>query len=88
MTYAVASYVYRWFVTFAILWFLSQVLKPYKLESVSYLLAPVLACSLGGNAVLSDLQVCSHPWEVAQSEKGTCSRFRRGGDRGRRAGSC
>jgi putative peptide zinc metalloprotease protein len=31
--------VYRWFVTFAILWFLSQVLKPYKLESVSYLLA-------------------------------------------------
>ena len=39
VTYAVASYVYRWFVTFAILWFLSQVLKPYKLESVSYLLA-------------------------------------------------
>ena len=39
MTYAVASYIYRWFVTFAILWFLSQVLKPYKLESVSYLLA-------------------------------------------------
>jgi putative peptide zinc metalloprotease protein len=39
VTYAIASYVYRWFVTFAILWFLSQVLKPYKLESVSYLLA-------------------------------------------------
>ena len=39
VTYSVCSYVYRWFVTFAILWFLSQVLKPYKLESVSYLLA-------------------------------------------------
>jgi putative peptide zinc metalloprotease protein len=39
VTYAVASYIYRWFVTFAILWFMSQVLKPYKLESVSYLLA-------------------------------------------------
>ena len=39
VTYSVASYVYRWFVTFAILWFLSQVLKPYKLESISYLLA-------------------------------------------------
>ena len=39
VTYAVASYIYRWFVTFAILWFLSQVLKPYKLEAVSYLLA-------------------------------------------------
>ena len=36
---------------------------------------------VGGNAGLSDLQVCSHAWEVAQSEKGTCSRFRRGGDR-------
>ena len=43
VTYAIASYVYRWFVTFAILWFLSQVLKPYKLESVSYLLALGLA---------------------------------------------
>jgi putative peptide zinc metalloprotease protein len=39
VTYAAASYIYRWFVTFAILWFLSQVLKPYKLEAVSYLLA-------------------------------------------------
>jgi putative peptide zinc metalloprotease protein len=39
VTYSIASYIYRWFVTFAILWFLSQVLKPYKLESVSYLLA-------------------------------------------------
>jgi putative peptide zinc metalloprotease protein len=39
VTYSVCSYIYRWFVTFAILWFLSQVLKPYKLESVSYLLA-------------------------------------------------
>ncbi len=39
VTYAVASYIYRWFVTFAILWFLSQVLKPYKLESISYTLA-------------------------------------------------
>jgi putative peptide zinc metalloprotease protein len=39
VTYATASYIYRWFVTFAILRFLSQVLKPYKLESISYMLA-------------------------------------------------
>ena len=76
VTYAVASYIYRWFVTFAILWFLSQVLKPYKLESVSYLLAAGVACSLGGNAGLSDRQVSSHAREVAQSEKGTCGRLR------------
>jgi putative peptide zinc metalloprotease protein len=37
--YAIASYVYRWVVTFSIIFFLSQVLKPYKLQSVSYMLA-------------------------------------------------
>ena len=51
MTYAVASYIYRWFVTFAILWFLSQVLKPYKLESVSYLLAAGAVVPLVGMPV-------------------------------------
>ncbi len=39
VTYAIASYIYRWVVTFSIIWFLSQVLKPYKLQSISYLLA-------------------------------------------------
>jgi putative peptide zinc metalloprotease protein len=39
VTYSVASYIYRWVVSFTILWFLSQFLKPKKLESVSYLLA-------------------------------------------------
>jgi putative peptide zinc metalloprotease protein len=39
VTYAVASYLYRWFVTFSIIFFLSQVLKPYGLQSISYLLA-------------------------------------------------
>ena len=51
VTYAVASYIYRWFVTFAILWFLSQVLKPYKLESVSYLLAAGAVVPLAGMPV-------------------------------------
>jgi putative peptide zinc metalloprotease protein len=51
VTYAVASYIYRWFVTFAILWFLSQVLKPYKLESVSYLLAAGAVIPLVGMPV-------------------------------------
>ena len=39
VAYAIASYVYRWVVTFSILFFLSQFLKPYKLESVSYMIA-------------------------------------------------
>jgi putative peptide zinc metalloprotease protein len=39
VTYAVASYLYRWLVTFSILFFLAKVLKPYKLQSISYMLA-------------------------------------------------
>jgi len=39
VTYAIASYLYRWFVTFSILYFLSQFLKPYKLQSISYMMA-------------------------------------------------
>lgn len=37
--YAIASYLYRWVVTFSILFFLAQFLKPYKLQSISYMLA-------------------------------------------------
>ena len=37
--YAVVSYIYRWVLTFSILYFLSNWLKPYKLENVSMLLA-------------------------------------------------
>lgn len=39
VTYAIASYLYRWVVTFSILYFLSQFLKPYKLQSLSYAIA-------------------------------------------------
>ena len=37
--FAIVSYVYRWVVTFSILFFLSNWLKPYKLESLSMMLA-------------------------------------------------
>ncbi len=39
VTYAIASYLYRWLVTFSILFFLYQFLKPYKLGSISAMLA-------------------------------------------------
>src|SRR5207253_10936952 len=39
IVYAILSYVYRWVVTFSILYFLSNWLKPYKLGSLSALLA-------------------------------------------------
>jgi putative peptide zinc metalloprotease protein len=39
VTYAIASFLYRWFVTISILFFLASWLKPYKLEALSMLLA-------------------------------------------------
>ena len=44
VVYAIVSYVYRWVVTFIILWFMDTFLKPYKLEVISTMLA---AASLG-----------------------------------------
>lgn len=38
IAYAVAAYIYRWFVTFGILWFLHRLLKPFKLATLSYVL--------------------------------------------------
>src|SRR5206468_5533624 len=48
IVYAVASYVYRWVVTFSILWFFYMFLKPYKLGAVGGLLAMGAAASMIG----------------------------------------
>jgi putative peptide zinc metalloprotease protein len=45
--YAVGSWIYRWVVTFSILYFLSMFLKPYKLGAVSGL----LACAAVGSMI-------------------------------------
>jgi putative peptide zinc metalloprotease protein len=47
-TYAVVSYIYRWVVTFAILYFMDNFLKPYKLQVVSHMLAFAAAASMVG----------------------------------------
>jgi len=48
VTYAISSYIYRWVVTFAILWFLYSFLRPYKLEVISQMLALGAAASMAG----------------------------------------
>jgi putative peptide zinc metalloprotease protein len=48
VVYAITSYIYRWVVTFSILWFLYMFLKPYKLGAVSALLALAAAGSMVG----------------------------------------
>jgi putative peptide zinc metalloprotease protein len=44
--YTVAAAVYRWFITFSILWFLYQVFKPYRLEVVGQIIAGMALYSL------------------------------------------
>ncbi len=46
--YAVGSYIYRWVVTFSILYFLSNWLKPYKLGTLSAILALAALGSMVG----------------------------------------
>jgi putative peptide zinc metalloprotease protein len=48
VSYAIGSYIYRWVVTFAILWFLASFLEPYKLKIISQLLALGAAVSMAG----------------------------------------
>jgi putative peptide zinc metalloprotease protein len=48
VSYAISSYIYRWVVTFAILWFLYSFLRPYKLEVISQMLALGAAASMAG----------------------------------------
>lgn len=47
VVYAVVSYIYRWVVTFSILYFMTMFLKPYKLGVVS----GMLACAAAGSMV-------------------------------------
>ena len=75
VTYAVASYVYRWFVTFAILWFLSQFLKPWKLESVSYLLAAGALVPLVGMPLYQIVKFLRTPGRLRKVKKARASAF-------------
>jgi putative peptide zinc metalloprotease protein len=58
--FAVASYLYRWFVSFAILWFLYRFLVPYKLGTLSAMMA---AASLGTLLVVPSYQLGKYLWE-------------------------
>ena len=44
--YAVVSYVYKWVVTFGIIWFFDSILKPYNMQVVSHMLAAASLISM------------------------------------------
>jgi multidrug efflux pump subunit AcrA (membrane-fusion protein) len=48
VVYAIVSYFYKWFVTFSILVFMYNFLKPYKLQALSVMLAFAAAASIVG----------------------------------------
>jgi putative peptide zinc metalloprotease protein len=48
ISYAVASYAYRWLVTFGVIWFMYRLLKPYNLGAVGALLGVLSAASMLG----------------------------------------
>lgn len=48
LVFAVVSYVYRWVITFVILYFMANFLKPYKLEVISSMLAVGALASMIG----------------------------------------
>src|SRR5437899_10865275 len=46
VSYAIGSYIYRWVVTFTILWFVSNFLRPYNLQVISQLITFAAPASL------------------------------------------
>src|SRR3954454_15775934 len=79
VTYAVASYIYRWVVTFSILFFLSQFLKPYKLQSVSYGLALGSLIPLVGMPFYQMFKFVRTPGRMRKVKKARAAIFAAGG---------
>jgi len=75
VTYAISSYLYRWFVTFSILFFLSQVLKPYKLQSISYMLAVGALVPLLGVPVYQIVKFIRTPGRLRKVKKARAAGF-------------
>jgi putative peptide zinc metalloprotease protein len=75
VTYAIASYLYRWIVTFSIIYFLTQVLKPYKLQSISYMLATGALVPLLGMPVYQIGKFLRTPGRLRKVKKARAAGF-------------
>ena len=81
--YAIASYLYRWVVTFSILFFLYQFLKPYKLGSISAMMAIGSLVPLVGMPVYQMVKFVRTPGRMRKVKKARAAALR-GGRRGHR----
>lgn len=75
VSYAIASYLYRWLVTFSILFFLYRFLKPYKLGSVSAMLAIGSLIPLVGMPVYQMFKFVRTPGRMRKVKKARAASF-------------
>jgi putative peptide zinc metalloprotease protein len=73
--YAIASYLYRWLVTFSILFFLYRFLKPYKLGSISAMLAIGSLIPLVGMPVYQMFKFVRTPGRMRKVKKARAASF-------------
>ena len=75
VTYAIASYLYRWVVTFSILFFLYRFLKPYKLGSISAMMAIGSLVPLAGMPVYQMIKFVRTPGRMRKVKKARTAIF-------------
>ncbi|MEO6809753.1 MAG: HlyD family efflux transporter periplasmic adaptor subunit [Isosphaeraceae bacterium] len=75
VTYAITSYLYRWVVTFSILFFLTQFLKPYKLQTISYMLAMGSLVPLAGMPFYQMFKFVRQPGRMRKVKKARAAAF-------------
>ncbi len=75
VVYAIASYIYRWVVTFSIIFFLSQFLKPRGLQSISYMLAIGSLVPMIGMPVYQMIKFVRQPGRMRKVKKARAAGF-------------
>ena len=75
VSYAVCSYLYRWVVTFSILYFLSQFLEPYGLKSISYMIATASLIPLLGMPLFQVAKFVNQPGRMRKVKKARAAGF-------------
>ncbi len=75
VTYAIASYLYRWLVTFSILFFLYKFLQPYKLGSISAMMAVGSLVPLVGMPVYQMIKFVRTPGRMRKVKKARAAGF-------------
>src|SRR3954465_10319321 len=73
--YAIASYVYRWVVTFSILFFIYRFLKPYKLGSISAIMAVCSMIPLFGMPLYQCVKFIRQPGRMRKVKKARAAAF-------------